>query len=62
MSVRIFHWFGMFVMIIFMIAHIYLVILDGVPTMKAMFMRKEHGGFVYDPEKKVIVGKDESIH
>ena len=62
MSVRIFHWFGMFVMIIFMMAHVYLVFLDGVPTLKAMFLRKEHGGFVYDPEKHVIVGKDESIH
>jgi len=62
MSVRIFHWFGMFVMIIFMMAHIYLVCLDGVPTIKAMFLRKEHGGFVYDPEKHVIVGKDETIH
>ena len=62
MSVRIFHWFGMFVMIIFMIAHIYLVLLDGMPTLQAMFMRKEHGGFVYDPEKHVIVGKDENIH
>ena len=62
MSVRIFHWFGMFVMIIFMIAHFYLVMLDGVDTLKAMFLRKEHGGFVYDPERHVIVGKDDSIH
>lgn len=61
MSVRIFHWFGMIVMIVFMIAHVYLVILDGMPTFKAMFARKEHGGFVYDPERHVIVGKDESI-
>ncbi len=61
MSVRIFHWFGMFVMIIFMIAHFYLVLLDGMDTLKAMFLRKEHSGFVYDPERHVIVGKDDSI-
>lgn len=62
MAVRIWHWFGMFVMIIFIIAHVYLVTLDGKATFLAMFARKEHGGFVYDPEKHTIVGKDESIH
>lgn len=61
MSVRIFHWFGMFVMIIFIIAHVYMCLLDGTPTLAAMFARKEHGGFVYDPERHVIVGKDDSI-
>jgi Ni/Fe-hydrogenase 1 B-type cytochrome subunit len=62
MAVRIWHWFGMFVMIIFMIAHIYLVAIDGKDTFLAMFARKEHGGFVYDPERHTIVGKDDSIH
>ncbi|MGI6591525.1 MAG: cytochrome b/b6 domain-containing protein [Eggerthellaceae bacterium] len=61
MSMRIIHYFGMFVMIIFMIAHIYLVCLDGMPTFKSMFARREHGGLVYDPEKHSIVGEDNSI-
>lgn len=61
MSMRIIHYFGMFVMIIFMIAHIYLVALDGMATFKSMFARREHGGLVYDPEKHSVVGEDNTI-
>ncbi|MBO4352231.1 MAG: cytochrome b/b6 domain-containing protein, partial [Eggerthellaceae bacterium] len=58
MSVRIIHYFGMFVFIIFMFIHIYLANVEGLEPTKLMFFRKEHGGLVYDPEKHVIVGDD----
>ena len=58
MSVRIIHYFGMFVFIIFMFIHIYLANVEGTEPTKLMFFHKEHGGLVYDPEKHVIVGDD----
>ena len=58
MSIRIIHYFGMFVFIIFMFIHIYLANVEGAEPTKLMFFRKEHGGLVYDPEKHVIVGDD----
>ena len=58
MSIRIIHYFGMFVFIIFMFIHIYLANVEGTEPTKLMFFRKEHGGLVYDPEKHVIVGDD----
>ena len=58
MSIRIIHYFGMFVFIIFMFIHIYLANVEGTEPTKLMFFHKEHGGLVYDPEKHVIVGDD----
>ena len=58
MSVRIVHYFGMFVFIIFMFIHVYLANVEGTEPTKLMFFRKEHGGLVYDPDKHVIVGDD----
>ena len=58
MSMRIIHYFGMFVFIIFMFIHVYLANVEGAEPSKLMFFRKEHGGLVYDPEKHVIVGDD----
>ena len=58
MSLRIIHYFGMFVFIIFMFIHIYLANIEGTEPSKLMFFRKEHGGLVYDPDKHVIVGDD----
>ena len=58
MSMRIIHYFGMFVFIIFMFIHIYLANVEGIAPTKLMFAHKEHGGLVYDPEKHVIVGDD----
>jgi Ni/Fe-hydrogenase 1 B-type cytochrome subunit len=58
MSVRIIHYFGMFVFIIFMFIHVYLANVEGFEPTKLMFFRKEHGGLVYDPDKHVIVGDD----
>ena len=58
MSMRIIHYFGMYVFIIFMFIHVYLANVEGFEPTKLMFARKEHGGYVYDPEKHVIVGED----
>ena len=62
MSMRIIHYFGMFVFVIFMFIHIYLANVEGAEPTKLMFFRKEHGGLVYDPEKHVIVGDDPMEH
>jgi len=58
MSIRIIHYFGMYVFIIFMFIHVYLANVEGAEPTKLMFFRKEHGGLVYDPDKHVIVGDD----
>ena len=58
MSVRIIHYFGMYVFIIFMFIHVYLANVEGTEPTKLMFFHKEHGGLVYDPDKHVIVGDD----
>ena len=58
MSMRIIHYFGMFVFIIFIFIHVYLANIEGTEPTKLMFFRKEHGGLVYDPDKHVIVGDD----
>ncbi len=59
MSMRIIHYFGMFVFIIFMFIHVYLANVEGTEPSKLMFFRKEHGGLMYDPEKHVIIGQDD---
>lgn len=58
MSMRIIHYFMMFVFIAFMFIHIYLANVEGLAPSKLMFFWKEHGGLVYDPEKHAIVGED----
>ncbi len=58
MSMRIIHYYGMFVFIIFMFIHIYLANVEGTAPTKLMFFHKEHGGLVYDPELHNIVGED----
>lgn len=62
MSVRIIHYFGMFVFICFMFIHIYLANVEGLAPTFLMFFHKEHGGLVYDPDKHVIVGEDKMEH
>ena len=44
MSMRIIHYFGMYVFIIFMFIHIYLANVEGFAPTKLMFIHKEHGG------------------
>ena len=58
MSMRIVHYFMMYVFIAFMFIHVYLANIEGLAPSKLMFFWKEHGGLVYDPEKHVIVGED----
>lgn len=58
MSMRIIHYYMMFVFIIFMFIHIYLANVEGTAPTKLMFIRKEHGGLVYDPNIHNIVGQD----
>ena len=62
MSMRIIHYFGMFVFIIFLFIHVYLANVEGAEPTKLMFFRKEHGGLVYDPDKHVVVGDDPMEH
>lgn len=58
MTVRIVHYFCMFVFIIFMCIHIYLANIEGFAPTKLIFLRKEAPGLVYDPEKRNVVGFD----
>ena len=58
MSMRIIHFFLMFVFIIFCFIHLYLANIEGVAPTKLMLFRKEHGGLTYDPDKLVIDGED----
>lgn len=62
MSMRIIHYFMMFVFIIFMFIHVYLANVEGIAPTKLMFFRQEHGGLVYDPDAHVIVGEDDLGH
>lgn len=62
MSMRIIHYFGMFVFIIFMIIHIYMAVAEGgLPLVKLMFTRKEHGGITYDINTHALAGEDHTI-
>ena len=61
MSMRIIHYFMMFVFIIFTMLHAYLVFIEGTANAKLMLLGKEHGGLVYDPYRHGIVGEDHSV-
>lgn len=58
MNMRLIHYFIMYIFIIFIFIHIYLANVEGTEPTKLMFLRKEHGGLVYDPERHVIIGED----
>ena len=62
MSMRIIHYFLMYVFIIFMFIHIYLANIESIAPTLLMFFHKEHGGLVYDPDKHNIVGEDNLKH
>ncbi len=62
MSMRIIHYFMMYVFIIFMFIHIYLANVEGISPTLLMFFHKEHGGLVYDPVSHDIVGNDPHPH
>jgi len=59
MVIRIIHYYLMWVFIICIFIHVYLATIEGFAPTKAMFLRKEHGGLVYDPELHNIVGEDD---
>lgn len=60
-SMRIIHYFLMFVFILFIMLHVYLVLIDGTSLAKLMLAGKETGGLVYNPDAHVIVGMDNSV-
>jgi Ni/Fe-hydrogenase 1 B-type cytochrome subunit len=62
MVIRIIHYFLMWVFIIFILIHAYLASVEGLAPLKLMFLRKEHGGLVYDPKTKNIIGTDDLGH
>ena len=62
MSMRIIHFFLMFVFIIFCFIHLYLANVEGVAPTKLMLFRKEHGGLTYDIDTHTIVGEDKMDH
>ena len=62
MSVRIIHYFMMFVFIAFTLLHAYLANIEGLAPSMLMFFGKEHGGLTYDIEKHNISGKDVLAH
>lgn len=53
MSVRIIHYFGMFVFLFFIMLHVYLCCMEGTACIKLMFLRKETPGSEYDVLKHV---------
>ncbi|MDR0514486.1 MAG: cytochrome b/b6 domain-containing protein [Coriobacteriaceae bacterium] len=59
MSMRIIHYFLMYVFIIFMFLHVYLANVEGFAPTKLMFLWREHGGLVYDPDQHSIIGEDD---
>lgn len=62
MSMRIIHYFMMFVFIIFIIIHVYMAVSEGgVPVLKMMFAHKETGGMTYDINTHALSGEDHSI-
>lgn len=60
MSMRIIHYFMMFVFILFMFIHVYLSFAEGGTGMlKLMLFNKPHGGLTYDLNTHNISGEDE---
>ena len=59
MSMRIIHYFIMYIFIIFIFIHVYLANVEGTAPTMLMFFHKEHGGLTYDPNRHVIIGEDD---
>jgi len=59
MVIRIVHYYLMWVFILFTFIHVYLANVEGFAPTKLMFLHKEHGGLIYDPEVHNIVGEDD---
>lgn len=62
MSMRIIHYFMMFVFILFMMIHVYMAVIEGGKNLlKLMFARKQHGGMTYDIYTHDVAGEDHSV-
>lgn len=61
MSMRIIHYFLMYVFICFTALHVYLANVEGVAPTMLMLFRKEHGGLTYDGETHNISGEDYTV-
>ena len=62
MSMRIIHYFMMYIFICFMLIHIYLANIEGISPTLLMFFWKEHGGLVYDLSLIHISEEDADLH
>lgn len=62
MSVRIIHYFMMYVFICFTLLHAYLANIEGLAPTKLMFFGIEHGGLTYDMKTHNISGEDNLGH
>lgn len=62
MSVRIIHYFLMYVFICFTLLHAYLANIEGFAPTKLMFFGIEHGGLTYDMKTHNISGEDNLGH
>lgn len=62
MNVRLIHWFVMFVIILIICIHVYLATIEGLAGAKLILFRQEHGGLVYDPVTRDIIGYDAMGH
>ena len=58
MIMRIIHYATMWIVIIFVMLHVYLSIANGLAPLKMIFFWKEHGGLVYDTKIHNITGED----
>lgn len=59
MNMRIIHYTLMWVMIVFIIIHVYLATIEGKADVNMMLFHKESPGMVTDPETGKVIGKDE---
>ncbi|MCD8316104.1 MAG: cytochrome b/b6 domain-containing protein [Eggerthellaceae bacterium] len=60
MAMRIIHYFGMYVFILFIFIHVYLANIEGFSPTWLMLLHREHGGLVYDPDVHDVVAEDEN--
>ena len=59
MNMRIIHYTLMWVMIVFIIIHVYLATIEGKADVNIMLFHKESPGMVTDPRTGKVIGKDE---
>lgn len=62
MTVRIIHYFLMWVFICFTMLHAYLANIEGLAPTKLMFLWRENPGLTYDPDLGMVTGEDTMGH